>query len=139
MINAIIRILYIFFWVYSVCLIGFGFSLVIQYERSTPGQVIGSTHFYNFSWYDLFHCLYWDNWVYGLSPPYVCSGDGCKQQGLSHSSYLYNCRTHWHENIQLAGNLPNEASIILLGTFILCPLIYSMYFKKSNSGFFTWQ
>ena len=49
MINAIIRILYIFFffWIYSVCLIGFGFSLVIQYERSTPGEVIGSTHFYN--------------------------------------------------------------------------------------------
>ena len=39
-----IGMLYIFFWVYSVCLIGFGFSLVIQYERSTPGEVIGSTH-----------------------------------------------------------------------------------------------
>ena len=48
MINAIIRILYLFFFlIYSVCLIGFGFSLVIQYERSTPGEVIGSTHFYN--------------------------------------------------------------------------------------------
>ena len=41
-----IGMLYIFFGLFS-CLIGFGFSLVIQYERSNPGEVIGSTHFYN--------------------------------------------------------------------------------------------
>ena len=41
-----IGVLYIFFGLFS-CLIGFGFSLVIQYERSNPGEVIESTNFYN--------------------------------------------------------------------------------------------
>lgn len=41
-----IGVLYIFFGLFS-CIIGVGFSMIIQWERSQPGKVIGNEHFYN--------------------------------------------------------------------------------------------